>query len=98
MLIDLEFAKTIINAIVNKLRNIKSDVDAVKSDVDAVKSDVDAVKSDVDAVKSDVDDIYVNVDGITDGIRTKSIKEAINFPMNLNVYAGTKALEVDGWD
>lgn len=96
MLIDLEFAKTVINAIINKLRNIKSDVDAVKSDVDTVKSDVGAVKSDVDAVKSDVYDIYVNVDGITDGLRTHSIKEAINFPMNLKVYAGTKALEVDG--
>lgn len=39
MLIDLEFAKTVINAITNKFRHIKSDVDAVKSDVDAVKSD-----------------------------------------------------------
>ena len=76
MLIDLEFAKTVINAITNKFRHIKSDVDAVKSDVD---------------------DIYVNVDGITDGLRTHSIKEAINFPMNLKVYAGTKALEVDGY-
>ena len=39
MLINLEFAKTMINAIVAKLRRVQSDVDAVKSDVDAIKSD-----------------------------------------------------------
>ena len=41
---DLEFIKTCLNAITDKFRRVKSDVDAVKSDVDAVKSDVDAVK------------------------------------------------------
>ena len=50
---DLEFIKTVLNAITDKFRHVKPDVDAVKSDVDAVKSDVDAVKSDVDAVKND---------------------------------------------
>ena len=80
---NLEFVKTALNAIATKFKHIKSDVDAVKSDVDAVKSDVGAV--------------HANVDGITDGLRTHSIKEAINFPMNLKVYEGTKALEVDGY-
>ena len=35
---DLEFIKTCLNAIADKFRHIRSDVDAVKSDVDAVKS------------------------------------------------------------
>ena len=83
---NLEFVKTALNAITSK---IKSDVDAVQANVDAVQANVDAVQANVDAVQA-------NVDGITDGLRTKSIKEAINFPMNLKVYAGTKALEVEG--
>lgn len=83
---DLEFIKTILNAITSKFRSVQSDVDAVKLDVDAVKLDVDAVNANVDGI----------VDGITDGLRTKSLEEAINFPMNLKVYAGTKVLEVDG--
>lgn len=35
---DLEFIKTCLNAIADKFRRVKSDVDAVKSDVDSVKS------------------------------------------------------------
>ena len=79
---NLEFVKTALNAIAAKFKHIKSDVDTVQANVDTVQANVDTVQA--------------NVDGITDGLRTKSIKEAINFPMNLKVYAGTKALEVDG--
>ena len=79
---NLEFVKTALNAIATKFKHIKSDVDTVQANVDTVQANVDAVQA--------------NVDGITDGLRTDSIKEAINFPMNLKVYAGTKALEVDG--
>ena len=37
---DLEFIKTILNAITFKFRNVQSNVDAIKLDVDAVKSSV----------------------------------------------------------
>ena len=87
---NLEFVKTALNAIAAKFKHIKSDVDTVQANVDTVQANVDAVQANVDAV-------HANVDGITYGLRTKSIKEAINFPMNLKVYAGTKALEVDGY-
>ena len=93
---NLEFVKTALNAIATKFKHIKSDIDTVHANVDAVQANVDAVQANVDAVQANVDGIQANVDGITDGLRTDSIKEAINFPMNLKVYAGTKALEVDG--
>ena len=91
---NLEFVKTAMNAITAK---IKSDVDTVQANVDTVQANVDTVQANVDTVQANVDTVQANVDGITDGLRTKSIKEAINFPMNLKVYAGTKALEVDGY-
>ncbi len=93
---NLEFVKTALNAIATKFKRIKSDVDAVQANVDTVQANVDAVQANVDTVQANVDTVQANVDGITDGLRTDSIKEAINFPMNLKVYAGTKALEVDG--
>lgn len=40
---DLEFMKTCLNAITDKLRRVKSDVDAVRSDVDTIQANVDAV-------------------------------------------------------
>ena len=89
----IEAIKTMLNGVMSRLR---SDVGTLQSDVGTLQSDVGTLQSDVDTVKANVDTVQANVDGITDGLRTKSIKEAINFPMNLKVYAGTKALEVDG--
>lgn len=53
---NLEFIKTALNAITDKFRHVKTDVDAVQANVDAVKTDVDAVKTDVDAVKNSAPD------------------------------------------
>lgn len=87
---DLEFIKTVLNAITAKFRRVKSDVDAIKANVDAVQANVDAVQANVDAVRSDVDAVP---DRISSGIRTKTIVDAINFPQSMKVKKGTVVID-----
>ena len=78
----IEAIKTLLNGVMSRLR---SDVGTLQSDVGTLQSDVGTLQSDVGTLQSDAVKTY-------DGLRTETIKEAINFPQSTKVKAGTVVL------